>query len=276
MRFCRIISIVAAVLVGGAGLCMGQGIAHYPTPEQPAGAARLQFDVISVKPAPPGQRGGAVQPTPGYQGYTCDGSALFGDMTVAYGVTARQIEGGPDWIRSQPWDLEAKSDSPHTIDELHIMLEHALEDRFAMKLHHETRQESVLALEVDPHGAKLTPHEPQNDTHTPPIGIGPGSQPNTLELQGTNVSMSYLAFMLTRLGTTPVLDRTGLEGHYDITVEFPTPQRTENGPGIPPGPPDFSALYDAIREQLGLQLKRGGKGPVDHIVIDSVQKPTSN
>ncbi|HXR97767.1 MAG TPA: TIGR03435 family protein [Terriglobales bacterium] len=274
MRFCRIISIVAALLVGGAGLCIGQGIAHYPTPEQPAGTPRLQFDIISVKPAPPDQRSGGVQPTPGYEGYICDNASLFTDMTVAYGVTGRQIEGGPDWIRSQPWDIEAKSDRPHSIDELHLMLEHALEGRFSLKLHHETRQESVLALEVDPHGAKLKLHEPENDTNTPPIGIGPGSQPNTLALSGTNVSMTYLAFMLTRLGSTPVLDRTGLDGHYDFSVEFPTPPRPENGAA--PGPPDFTPLFDAMRDQLGLQLRRGGKGPVDHLVIDSVQKPTAN
>lgn len=254
----------------------GQGIAHYPTPEQPAGTPRLAFDVISVKPAPPDQRTGGVQPTPGYQGYVCDGAPLFVDMTVAYGVTPRQIEGGPDWIRTQLWDIEAKSDQPHTIDELHLMLEHALEDRFAMKLHHETRQESVLSLEVDPHGAKLKVHEPANDTNTPPMGLDRGSQPNTLTLSGTNISMTYLAFQLSRMQPVPVLDHTGLDGHYDISVEFQFPPPPPRTPGVIPAPPDLSPLFDAIRDQLGLRMVRGGKGPVDHIVIDSVQKPTPN
>jgi hypothetical protein len=72
----------------------GRGSAQaQAAPEQPVGAARLQFDVVSAKPAPPGQHGGDVKPMPGYQGYTCDGAPLFGDMTAAaYGVTARQIE----------------------------------------------------------------------------------------------------------------------------------------------------------------------------------------
>jgi|SRR6185437_1512087 len=269
----RAFLLAAALGLGAAA--MAQGMAHYPTPGQSAGTPRMEFDIISVKPAPPGQRDGGVQPTPGYQGYTLDNASLFTDMTVAYGVVANQIEGGPGWIRSDRWDIEAKSDQPRTIDELHLMLEHALEDRFAMKLHHETRQESVLSLEVDPHGAKLTAHRPANDTHTPPIGIGPGSRPGVLALTGTNVSMSYLAFFCSRIQHLPVLDRTGLDGHYDISVEFTLPPRPEGGANAPQ-PPDLSPLFDAIRDQLGLRLVRGGKGPVDHIVIDSVQRPTGN
>ncbi|MGH9472875.1 MAG: TIGR03435 family protein [Terriglobales bacterium] len=266
---------LAATLLLACGAA-AQGIAHYPTPDQPAGTPRLVFDVISVRPAPPDQRNGEARPTPGYQGYSLDNTTLLGAMTIAYGVTPRQIEGGPSWVRTERWDIEAKSDKPHTIDELHLMVEHALLGRFSMKLHHQTRQESVISLEVDPHGAKLKPHQPANDTNTPPIGLSRGSQPNTLELTGTNVSMTYLAFMLSRLQPVPVLDHTGLDGHYDISVEFQLPPPPPRTPGVIPPPPNLSPLFEAIRNQLGLRLVRGGKGPVDYIVIDSVQKATPN
>ncbi|HWG36309.1 MAG TPA: TIGR03435 family protein [Terriglobales bacterium] len=270
---CALLLLVSLALGVSAA---AQGMPHYPTPDQPLGTPRLEFDIVSVKPAPPGQRDGGVQPTPGYQGYTLDNTPLFTDMTVAYGVVANQIEGGPSWIRADRWDIEAKSDQPHTIDDLHLMLEHALEDRFALKLHHETRQESVLSLEVDSKGARLTTHEPANDTHTPPLGIVPADRPGVLELQGTNGSMSYLAFFCSRVQQLPVLDRTELSGHYDISVEFTLPPRPEGGAAGTPQPPDLSPLFDAMRDQLGLRLVRGSKGAVDHIVIDSVHRPTGN
>lgn len=253
------------------------GIAHYPTPDQPEGTLRLTFDVVSVKPAPPDEQGGVVQPMPGYKGYMCDKTPLLTDMTVAYGVTPRQIQGGPSWMNSDRFDIQAKSDQPHNIDELHLMLEHALEDRFQMKLHHKTMQETVIALKVESRGIKFKEHEPADDPKSPPIGIT--GTPDKLELTGTNVSMTYLAFFLTRLQPTPVLDQTGLSGHYDIDVTFqlPPPEGGVAGDGgRGAGPPDFSPLFDAIRAQLGLRVDKGGKGPVDYLVIDSVQKPTGN
>ena len=256
------------------------GVAHYPTPDQPAGAARVTFDVVSIKPSSPGARGGGVQPMHGYQGYICNNTPLLTDMTVAYGVTPRQIQGGPSWMTSELFDIEAKSDQPHSIDELHLMLEHALEDRFQMKLHHQTRQETVIALKIGSGGIKFKEHEPPNDTNSPPMGLS--GTPDKLELKGTNISMTYLAFFLTRLQPVPVLDQTGLSGHYDIDVTFQLPPPPDGGVAGDGGdgrrggaPPDFSPLFEAM-QQLGLRLDRGGKGPVDYLVIDSVQKPTGN
>jgi uncharacterized protein (TIGR03435 family) len=250
--------------------------ATYPTPAQKPGTPRLEFDVVSVKPSNPDARGGGVQPMPGYRGYIGQNVPLFTLMTVAYGVTGRQIQGAPGWVTSDRWDIEAKSDEQHSIDELHIMLENAIEDRFQLKLHHETRQESVQSLEVDKGGAKLKEHEPPNDTNSPPITMRPEPGPDgslSLTLSGTNISMSYLAFFLSRAQQRAVLDNTGLQGHYDINVKFELPPPPAAAPDLAP---DLSPLFEALRAQLGLHVDKGAKGPVDYLVIESVQKATGN
>jgi uncharacterized protein (TIGR03435 family) len=274
VRGWNIAAFIAGVTAFGVGAA-AQAV-HYPTPSQPPGQPRLEFEVVSIMPMAPDARGGqGVRPMPADQGYICDGATLVIDMMAAYGVTRRQIEGGPSWIRSDRWNIEAKADHPYDVDDLHIMLEHALEDRFGLKLHRETRQENVLSLEVDRGGVKLKEHEPPNDPDTPPMGIrleGGGAA----ELDGTNISMSYLAFFLSRIQPEPVLDRTGLTGHYDVSVAFTLPPPPPRGEDAAPPPPNLGPLYEVLRHTLGLRVVRGGKGPVDYLVIDSVHKPTAN
>src|SRR5580704_16253920 len=105
----------------------------------------LVFDVASVKPStgtcPPVC--GLIRPTVGTGGYHIEGAPLRVIMTVAYTVTDRQITGGPAWINTDRFDIEAKAERSRTTDELHVMLQHLLEERFHMTIRHEARQESV-------------------------------------------------------------------------------------------------------------------------------------
>jgi uncharacterized protein (TIGR03435 family) len=214
------------------------------------------------------------------EGYICDGASLFTDITVAFGVSPWEIKGGPGWIRSQRWDIEAKADHPYSLNDLHIMLEHALEDRFGLKLRHETRMGHVLRLEVANGGPKLKPHVPSNDSKTPPIMARPGGgrgrseRPAWVTLTGTNVSMNYLAFFLSQAQATPVIDRTGLQGHYDITVRFAFPPRPPAGERRFAAP-NAGTLFEALPRELGLRVV-GGKGPVGELGIESAHKPTPN
>lgn len=193
-------------------------------------------------------------------------------MTVAYSVTDRQISGGPDWVNSSPWDIEAKADRRGTNDELHAALARLLEDRFQLKIRHESRELPVYLLTVDKQGSKMPVHDPADLVHEP-IGGNP-----LKGVVGNNVTMNYFAFFLSRILPMNVLDRTNLTAHYDVKFHFI--------PEIPPGGvrlngevqpvmPEGPDIYAALREQLGLRLEKG-KGPVDHIVIERVEKPTAN
>lgn len=73
-------------------------------------------------------------------------------MTMAYTVTDRQISGGPSWMSKDRFDIEAKAERPRTIDELHVMLQHLLEERFHLKVQRTTREQSAWALVVAERG----------------------------------------------------------------------------------------------------------------------------
>ena len=92
----------------------------------------LTFEVASVKPSagcPPAC--GLIRQMPGSQRYHAEGATLRLLMTVAYTVTDRQISGGPSWMSTDRFDIEAKAERPRTSDELHVMLQHLLEERFS-------------------------------------------------------------------------------------------------------------------------------------------------
>jgi uncharacterized protein (TIGR03435 family) len=176
------------------------------------------------------------------------------------------------------------------------MMQAVLRDRFAMKFHHETRQLPVYYVSVSKRGLKLRESKPGNGCrpfdhksppHVPALWEPPYcdyiSMPATkdragLQIIGTEVSISSLiAPGLTTLMGRPVIDRTGLTGRYDIHLTFamdsvPAFALTAMArSGDPSGLPD---LFTAIRE-AGLDIE-SGKGPVDVLVVDSVQQPSEN
>jgi uncharacterized protein (TIGR03435 family) len=234
------------------------------------------FDVAAIKPTPPDQRGGIVHQLPGGQVYEIVGAPLRLIMTVAYTVTDRQISGGPDWINSDRWDIQAKADRRGTSDEMHAALARLLEDRFQLKIRHETRQLPVYLLTVDKKGATMPEHDAADLKHEP-IGGNPFQG-----LNGQNVTMNYFAFFLSRMMDLNVLDQTNLTAHYDVKLHFVPEQLVGRGEGRgapdagpPPSIPDGPDIFTALREQLGLRLEKG-KGPVDYLVIEHAEKPSGN
>jgi uncharacterized protein (TIGR03435 family) len=226
----------------------------------------LTFDVASVKPTPADERRGIVHQPPGGQSYEAIGAPLRGIITIAYSVTDRQISGGPEWINSERWNIEAKADRRGTSDELHAALARLLEDRFQLKVRHETRELPVYLLTVDKKGPKMPVHDAADLLHEPIAGDGKGG------LSGQNVTMNYFAFFLSRMMDLNVVDRTNLSEHYDVNFHFLPEFFSVGGPTAMPDSPD---IYTALREQLGLQLQKG-KGPVDYLVIEHVERPSAN
>ncbi|HTS60736.1 MAG TPA: TIGR03435 family protein [Candidatus Acidoferrales bacterium] len=262
-----------AALSAVSALCAGP-VFRIHAQQQTHDKAPLVFEVASVKPTPPDERRGIVHQPPGNQSYEAIGAPLRMIMTVAYTVTDRQISGGPDWVNTERWNIEAKAERRGTSDELHDALARLLEERFALKIRRETRDLPAYLLTVDKNGSKMPLHDPTDLKHEPIAGR---FQNGELSLTGQNVMMNYFAFFLSRALPLNVVDKTGLSDHYDVALhyvpELPAGARV-NG-DAPPPQPDGPDIFTALREQLGLRLEKG-RGPVEYLVIERVERPSEN
>lgn len=238
----------------------------------------LKFEVASLKASPPqpGGRGG-VRPAPGGERYVATNCPLKLLITVAYKVKADQVVGGPDWIDTDRFEMNAKAGRPSTIEELHSMLQDLLADRFKLQFHRETKELPVYALSVDKGGPKLKARPAQNAGEPWIDQTATGML--HMQMNAKVVTMDYFAFRLSQILDRPVIDLTNLKGDYDFDLAY----TRELPPGIPEGaqingqPIDTSGptIFAAIRQQLGLELKPQ-KGPVGIIVIDHAEKPNEN
>jgi bla regulator protein blaR1 len=224
-------------------------------------------------------------------------------IQFAYHVQPFQVSGGPGWITSDGYDIEAKVDDSvvaelqklppeQRIGQFRLMLQSLLADRFKLTLGHETKELPIYALVVTKGGAKLTPTTVNPDVPPSPKAQAPPQGPMMMmspgKLTAKLMPMSALAEVLGRqseLGGRLVVDRTALTGKYDFTLEF-APERPEPLPGTTggppmspqgPPPPDASApsIFTAIQEQLGLKLE-STKGPVEVLVVNTIEKPSEN
>ena len=235
--------------------------------------SRLTFEVAAIHPSKPGQRGGGIKPMPNGTGYIVRNMTVKGMMSVVYRIPARQIQGGPDWFSTEPFDVEAKTDGTYNLDDLHTMFKNLLAERFGLKFHSETRQGPVYDLVVDKSGVKMKPDGDVGNLKIPIVPSGPG------KFTGTKVPMSYLSWFLgqvTRSDPRPVIDKTGLTHVYDFTLQFmPELPQGVSRSDLPPEMQNLPMLFDAVQEQLGLKLERA-KGPVEHYVIDHANEPSAN
>jgi uncharacterized protein (TIGR03435 family) len=216
------------------------------------------------------------------------------------------IEGGPAWINSDQYQIEAKTERSQTpITMRGVMLQVLLEDRFQLKIHRETREVPIYALRVAKGGLRMQRF--QEGTCTPidlvqfisqfsTPGLLPALAPdqkycpnNSAPLHGPNIvwdgqamTVDELCKFVLRYMDRPVVDETGLTGRFHMRLEY-LPDETssstirgggsfEDGPSdIPPGP----SIFTALQEQLGLRLERT-RGPGEFLIIDSVEKPSEN
>jgi uncharacterized protein (TIGR03435 family) len=208
-------------------------------------------------------------------------------MASAYQVPISQISGGPAWADSERFDVEGKAeDDPKTgYIQLRLMMQSFLEDRFHLRVHRETRVSSVYFLMTTKGGVKMNLSADQ----TSPDASGPSSSPADGPPRGsvmmgpgmlmTNAApMSVLAKVLTPELERPVLDKTDLNGRFDIRLKWMREVQSVGGAGGPDAAAsaaDLPSLFTVLREQLGLELK-AARGPVEFLVIDSAEKPSPN
>jgi uncharacterized protein (TIGR03435 family) len=269
----------------------------------PHPAARPRFEVVSIKPCKPGVTNG----TPVFGGDSSPGRLTIGcgiladsDNTgliqVAYNRYASgrltstkmiPIEGGPNWIHSERFEIDAKADGhPGILTMEGPMLQTILEDRFKLKIHRETRQGLVYELALGKGAPKLKPL--QDGSCVPPVIGGPlpvladgqrrcrnmVSPRGSVAMEGGTLTM--LADLLGMVLDRPVIDKTGITTYFEISLAFsPDDSAAPRPVTADPGAPDAPRIFQAIQEQLGLRLVPA-KGPVDVLVIDHIEKPSEN
>jgi uncharacterized protein (TIGR03435 family) len=192
---------------------------------------------------------------------------LNGLIMDAYEVKAYQISGGPSWVgdSATAFDIDARTDGTPTMDQVRVMLQALLADRFQLKFHREMKDLSVYDLVVGKNGPKIK--ESASDATPSSTSVQRGSTGST-RLIYSNVSMAGLAGGLANYVGRPVNDKTRLSGIYNLTLEWSqegTPGDAAEGPSI----------FTAVQEQLGLKLEPS-RAAVETLVIDHVAKPTEN
>jgi uncharacterized protein (TIGR03435 family) len=236
--------------------------------------ARLTFEVASVKAAKPGGRGGAMKVMPGGQEFVAQNFPLKLMIARMLWVPTRQISGGPEWMDSEIWDIQAKADRPgYDREQMMEMLGNMLEDEFKLKLRKDVKEGPVYALTVDKSGLKMKVNKSPEDFEIPIQG-GPAGV-----TVGKRVSMQRLCFQLGQFvqrEERPVIDKTGLTGYYDFTLSFlPDLPPGVNKDNLPLEMLNRPSLFEAVKSQLGLKLE-AQKGPVEYYVIEHAEKPAAN
>jgi uncharacterized protein (TIGR03435 family) len=234
---------------------------------EPQATTEIAFEVASVRPAPPNNRMQFSFPPGGR--FIAKSATLKTLVVLAYDVREFQISGGPSWINSDRYDIVSKSEIPSpTRDQMGIMLRTLLKERFKLAVRQEVREMPVYALVVAKSGLKL---QESSDDKTVSLDGGPG------RAVGTKVSMSLFSRFLSQQVIRGVVDRTGLTANYDVKLSWsPDVNQSQTSPDAGPSA-EFQgpSLFTALHEQMGLRLE-SQRGPVDFIVISSVEKPTAN
>jgi len=251
------------------------GLLNAPTSTAQQPFQYKEFNAVSIKPSAPDDHNSfMLRPEPG--GFSALGVPLKMLVMEAYNVNAFQISGGPNWMGTERWDILAKTNGVDQIGmaKFRPMLQTVLEERFRLKIHIETKDVPVFALEAETNGAKLVPHTGTEQQFRPRQG-------SLVVKKGT---VGRLALWLSRELGRVVIDATGLKGEYDYALQW-TPDPGQGGPesiGLAPdtrGAPATGAygpsIFTAIQEQLGLRLV-SQNGKVEFVVIDGADRPSVN
>jgi uncharacterized protein (TIGR03435 family) len=258
---------------------------------------RHGFDVASVKPTAGTDGRALLQATPGRLAMANLASRRL--ILIAYDIQDYQLVGGPGWIDSENYDIQAKADGNPSVQQMEgPMLQVLLKDRFKLSIHREIRQLDVYKLSVGKSGAKLQASQGGSCTpysaDAPPPTTKPSEPSSTFcgfqrtpaeglnrSLDGKGVTMAELAKTLSRTYTAMlgrnVIDETGLTGAFDMRLTWTVDSENVRPGGIDNPSPNSAgpSIFTALQEQLGLKLE-ATKGPVEVLVIDHIEKPSAN
>ncbi|HEY3836984.1 MAG TPA: TIGR03435 family protein [Bryobacteraceae bacterium] len=234
-----------------------------------------EFEVATIKPSTPEFKGRYIR----MQGaeFVARNHVLKTLLAAAYNLSPKAISGGPGWVETEHFDINARPQGmlhPDT-DQQMTMLRKLIDDRFKIKFHREPRELPVYALTVAKGGPKLKPAAETPEGRQPLIiTLFPAG---SAKLPARDATMGDLASVMQRATLDrPVIDQTNLPGRYDFDLEWTPDEFQFNGQGpretAESTHPD---LFTAMQQQLGLRLE-ATRGPVQTLVIDQVERPTDN
>lgn len=196
-------------------------------------------------------------------------------IQLAYNVRDFQISGGPSWVESERYDVSARAEGPATFEQMRPMLRSLLADRFKLTLRHESKEVPVYELVSSKDGLKISPMKEGGCVEARPAkpfeplnncgGVRKQSTPDGQTLEAVGISMARLTVLLTDAVGRIVVDKTGFTELFSFRLEW------GNRTNDPFGP----SMFAALEEQLGLKLE-SARGPVEVLVIESVERPTPN
>lgn len=267
----------------------------------------MEFEVAAIYPDPGGETTSNIPLGEGDE-YVADAShfradgrlAMFIEFAYKWHPTGEQRQAYlahvPEWVSSENFVIDARAPGTPTKDQVRLMMQSLLADRFHLVLHFEERTGSVLALVLAKPGVtgrKLRPH-----SEGPPCPEGkdlgtakaqgdvfpPGCQLKIewadhwiLRAGSRDTTMDFIARNLQVLGHLgrPVIDETGLNGTYDFTLDWAPDMNSSSSPVPNDEVLVGSSFAEALKDQLGLKLKPT-KAPIRMLVIDHIEKPTEN
>lgn len=223
------------------------------------------FEVASIKPHP-GEV--TISADPSLRGSRVVGTAstLLDMITNAYGVRYDQVAQGPNWIKEDHFDLDAKvpDNESLTPEDVKAMLRSLLEGRFRLGVRRESRQVPVYSLVVGKGGVKL---KPAADSAL--VGGFTRGSDQGLHREATKGTLEDLAKQLSFTAGRPVVDKTGLTGYFAYTLDWFPANR------VPPPGSNVPSMFAAVQEQLGLQLV-SDTGTEEYVVIERVERLSAN
>ncbi len=280
----RHIGLFAALLVLSSGRCLQ---AQTPIIEEPGYTPTLTFDIVDIRPAPPPDANFhvSVSSPPHSSRFEATNFPIKALIQIAYGFDA-PVVGAPEWVTSTLYNIQARSDDAAdarlaklTDNEVRLEKRNAirvfLAERLNLKTHLETRNSSIYNLVVGKSGIKMQvapkPPVPENGeapSPPPPVNVAAHGSQHGLEFVGTNSPMRAITGVLSSMVEAPVLDKTGLTGTYNYTLEFGRPWSEHD-------PESWPSIFTAVQEQLGLKLEAEHE-TIPNLVVDQITKPTEN
>lgn len=285
------VGVVVASFVTSVLAQAGSVLAFVQAPQ----STSLAFDVVSIKPAVPGPRGGAASSSP--DTYTRRTTNISQVVIDAYDVVPRQIVGMPAPLANARFDVTAKAAFVPSVEQRRVMLQRLLAERFAFQAHREKRELEVYALRLGKNFDPASKGFRKTDVdfaavraeRAKPAGNANGSlnalgrpvcsgfwsaanpPPGGVHIQGNGVTIHELANLLTGYAGRMIVDETGLTGDFDADLTFDVNSgRTTSAPVGNPAPSVFTAVAD-----VGLKLD-ATSAPVEVLVIDHIERPTED
>jgi uncharacterized protein (TIGR03435 family) len=253
-----------------------------------------RFDAASIKPNPTQSLRHVILPPNGGR-LSTNRATLRLLIQRAYDLQTFQVQGGPEWMNSQAWDVEAKAEGNPGRKQVWLMLQSLLEHRFQLKIHRETKEMPVYMLEAAKKGFTIPKPEPGScvapdaippprESGKPPVGrcgdLIIAAENGTLYLQGWQVGTADLAKTLSDILLEPIVDRSGVTEKFDLAMPFAFDDLTvgltnPRRPGDPSDPAGVPSLGVALQQKLGLRLEKG-RAPMEILVVDHAERASGN